>query len=204
MGLARIAVALAAAAAVLSACGGGGADNQTAQRQQRTEVLVIGNSLARHAPAESLGWSGDWGMAASAGGNDYAHKTAASMGLPVTVINAAVNEFDPAAPLPTVQVGPGTVVVLQVGDIGIPPKLADWLPQLNKGAALVCTSTYWRDPDKDRQLQAACVGAGGRWAFIGDIFTGRNGVFANEAVDKHPGDAQMAEIARRIVAAVGS
>lgn len=36
-------------------------------------VLMIGNSILHHGPNNNLGWSGNWGMAASAEENDYAH-----------------------------------------------------------------------------------------------------------------------------------
>lgn len=36
-------------------------------------VLFVGNSVTLHAPCESIGWRGDWGMAASAQEKDYVH-----------------------------------------------------------------------------------------------------------------------------------
>lgn len=36
-------------------------------------VLVVGNSITGHGPAPELGWTGDWGMAASRAENDYLH-----------------------------------------------------------------------------------------------------------------------------------
>jgi len=36
-------------------------------------MLVIGDSISRHGPSEPLGWSGTWGMAASAEEKDWAH-----------------------------------------------------------------------------------------------------------------------------------
>lgn len=190
---------------VLAACGGGGSSPEPAKPAPvvRTNLLVIGNSITRHGPLPGLGWAGDWGMAASEQGKDFAHLTGAALGLPVTAINTAVIETDPAAPLPTVSVGSGTVVVVELGDNGLPVKYAELLASVNRGAALACTSTYWHNVPADAVMKTACEAAGGRWVFIGDIFKGRLGRFANEGVDLHPGDAEMAEISRRLVAALG-
>lgn len=36
-------------------------------------VVILGNSIVRHAPAPDLGWYGDWGMDASVQNNDFVH-----------------------------------------------------------------------------------------------------------------------------------
>lgn len=42
-------------------------------------VLFFGNSITRHEPNPSLGWYGDWGMAASAKEKDYVHLVVAEL-----------------------------------------------------------------------------------------------------------------------------
>ena len=43
------------------------------------KVLVYGNSIALHSPAPSIGWTGNWGMAASAREKDFAHLLVAGL-----------------------------------------------------------------------------------------------------------------------------
>lgn len=43
--------------------------------QGSPKILFAGNSMAWHAPKADIGWSGDWGMAASKRENDYVHQT---------------------------------------------------------------------------------------------------------------------------------
>jgi hypothetical protein len=45
-------------------------DEDTALKKD-LNVLIVGNSVLRHAPAPNIGWFGDWGMAASAPDKDF-------------------------------------------------------------------------------------------------------------------------------------
>ncbi|MFA5193840.1 MAG: SGNH/GDSL hydrolase family protein, partial [Verrucomicrobiia bacterium] len=43
-------------------------------------ILFLGNSITRHGPKQDIGWSGNWGMAASAEEKDFAHLVARALG----------------------------------------------------------------------------------------------------------------------------
>ena len=43
------------------------------ERGGEINVLFLGNSITRHAPAPEIGWDFDWGMSASAEEKDYVH-----------------------------------------------------------------------------------------------------------------------------------
>lgn len=45
----------------------------------KLRLLIVGNSITRHAPSAGLGWFGDWGMAASALELDYVHRLTAML-----------------------------------------------------------------------------------------------------------------------------
>ena len=45
----------------------------------KLRLLIVGNSITRHAASPSLGWFGDWGMAASKKELDYVHRLTAML-----------------------------------------------------------------------------------------------------------------------------
>jgi hypothetical protein len=183
-------------------------------------LVVIGNSITWHIADPSIGWNGNWGMAASAEDRDFAHVTAASLHLPVTAFNLASLERlqprsaeDKAAALASVN--EGSIVVVELGDNAVysdPGRfreaynllLADLHPR-----ALYCLSTFWEKPWLDQIIQRGCEAYGGTYVYIGDIYRDPSNpdyktvTFADSAVQGHPHDWSMAQIADRVVKAVG-
>jgi hypothetical protein len=206
----------------LVACGTGIAPTITAPPIQKvipTDVFVVGNSLAEYGADPSLGWPGNWGMAATAQANDFSHLVAAALGLPVVELNISTMEQNPStaatviAPLPA-RVHPGTIVVVELGEnvsdltgVTFQPAYDQLLKALNIGAKLLCVSTWWQANQLDVMMQKECSTYGGIWVYIGDIYTNplnpdlTDNLYANPAVNSHPHDWGMAQIATRVLAA---
>jgi alpha-galactosidase len=183
---------------------------------QFSDLVIIGNSITKIGPNASLGWTGDWGMAATSPEKDFAHLTAAAMGLPLTPLNFSPLEKDPMGNLWQIPsyvqyASSRSAVVVELGD-NVPEGGA---PQFALGygalldalhvARLVCVSTWWKDDAKDAVIEQGCKAHGGKYVFIGDIYPNRAddiGRYANVDVDRHPHDWSMQVIATRVTAAL--
>ena len=202
-------VASAVIALALAGCGGGGSSPATtatasaaeqpqpqpapapapapqpqAPATQFSDLLVIGNSITKIGPNADLGWTGDWGMAASSPDKDFAHLTAAALHLPLTAENFSPLEKDPPGnvwQIPSyVQTATSrTAVVVELGDNVAAGGATVFAPAYNAlldslhVAKLVCVSTWWRDDAKDAVIQQGCAAHGGTYVFIGDIYPTR-------------------------------
>jgi hypothetical protein len=184
-----------------------------------TKVVAIGNSITLHLPAASIGWSGSWGMAASAQTKDYAHVTAAAMKLPVTPTNVSGVESGTNGPdLQTIAatgIDRKTIVIVELGD-NVPDSdsgvsyfaasYAALLKGIPSRLQLVCVSTFWERPSVDAVIKYACESHGGLYTYIGNIYTDPSNPdrkvqeYSNSGVNRHPHDWGMAQIATRITA----
>ncbi len=183
-----------------------------------TDLVVIGNSLTRHGQLPTVDWYGDWGMAASVSSKDFSHLVSTSLNLPLSAaINFSTLETSPITVLDSdilsivAPVKQSSMVVVELGDNVstlevFSPQYSKLLDSVSQARLLVCTSTWWKDINKDAVIQAACAAHGGQYVFIGDIYTDptnqdKQGVqFSNAGVNAHPHDWSMAKIAERIVA----
>ncbi len=192
------------------------------------KILFLGNSITLHGPLPSIGWSGNWGMAASAEEKDYvhllsAHLAEASGSKPrVKVKNIADFErqhatFDIATGLKAELDFKADLVILAIGENvpGLDTEVAKanyavayakLLAELKQhGApAIFVRSCFWPDPAKDEIMRQASAAAGA--VFVDIAALGRDASNAARAerqiehagVAGHPGDKGMHGIANAI------
>jgi hypothetical protein len=192
-------------------------------------VVVMGNSITHHGAAASIGWRGDWGMAASEPGKDYVAQllrmlTDGSKGASWGAYKEGAGGLEGSpdtykAPEDLVRRARGAdLVVLEMGD-NVNAKAAE-LQAFGRAYAatalalkpvkgkLACVSTWWSNADKDKVIRQACGQAGGVFVDISALSAvpgnvARNEqVIAHEGVGSHPGDAGMKAIAQKVYAAV--
>jgi Tol biopolymer transport system component len=195
-------------------------------------ILFLGNSITLHGPLPSIGWSGNWGMAASAEEKDYVHLLTAeiaraSQATPSTrVKNLAEFErqyetFDGASNLTSEFGFNADIIIIAVGE-NVPALDSDaakakyaaafarLLAQLKQRGhpSIFVRSCFWPDPSKDEIMKQASAAAGA--TFIDIAALGRDEANAarserkieHAGVAAHPGDKGMKAIADAIWAAI--
>lgn len=181
-------------------------------------VLVVGNSITRHAPKADIGWNHDFGMAASRAENDYVHliKDRLGEGALVGVRQCAEWErnFDAEDILSAfrscAEFGADAVVFRlgenvrrDIDEREFSAALRAFVSYINpKGGAVIYTTCFWHNERVDACIRAAAEKDGGRLAELGDLGEADEnkalGLFAHEGVANHPGDLGMRRIADRI------
>ena len=188
-------------------------------------VLFLGNSITLHGPKPEIGWTGNWGMAASALEKDYVHllvqRFAAAGGAATEVMVENIADFereyatyDVAAKLRTHAEFRADIVILAIGE-NVPglatereraafgTAVGGLLAMLthDHAPALFVRSTFWSDAVKDSMLREACKEAGGTFVDISGLgrdeanYARAERAFSHDGVAAHPGDAGMAAIA---------
>ena len=203
-------------------------DDNTAKR-----IIFIGNSITRHGVAEHIGWTHDWGMAASDISKDYVHLTAAALEkklgkIDFCVTQAAdwernytdkellVRQYNDARNFCA------DYVVLRIGENVIREtfdydKFVEAYVDMahffasKEGAKIVMTDLMWNNNEIDGKLNDAIHEAAKRLNLdviemndLGkDDKYAAKGLFWHEGVAGHPGDFGMQTISDRIVKALG-
>lgn len=191
------------------------------------EILCIGNSITLHAPKQRIGWHGNWGMAASTEHTDYAARLATYLkqatpahDVNVTRINLSGMEREAAynIDIKTIQrlSSHYDYIVIFLGD-NVSAKnnqhLTDFSANLehllarlpHENGALIFVSTWWSNAAVDRILRRLSASNGAFFVDISGLSAHPefNASFSspqvNTDVGRHPGDAGMDQIAKKIV-----
>jgi hypothetical protein len=186
-------------------------------RNNPTELVVIGNSITLHGPAPTIGWYGDWGMAAPSPDKDFSHLVAIALNVPLSVNNLGIESKpeNSLAQIPVLadKVGPGTAVILELGDnapfggdvAGFGSAYDQLAAAMSKGNSLVCVSTWWHYANIDAIIKFACEEHHGHYAYIGDIFTDsanpdrQSTKYSDWQLNDHPQEWGHQHIAQRVL-----
>ncbi|MBC8872617.1 MAG: glycoside hydrolase family 127 protein [Planctomycetes bacterium] len=195
-------------------------------------ILFLGNSITLHGPNPGIGWTGNWGMAASSQDKDYVHLVTGALARhcgatpEIMVRNIADFErnyatYDVDLQLKDCFAFEPDLVVLAIGENVSALDSEDAKSQFKAGVMniLRCTlagrrplvvvrSCFWTNAAKDQVLSQACQEAGGIFVNIGPL--GQDAAnaarsersFTHDGVAGHPGDKGMQAIANAIVKAV--
>ncbi len=196
------------------------------------KVLFLGNSITKHGPKPDIGWTNNWGMAASAEEKDFVHIVTAGLAKkwgarPDVMVRSLVDlergyaTYDAGEKLKEPVAFGADLIIVAIGE-NVPrfknddekarfaDKLREVLKQLNTGnhPAIVVRSCFWADPTKDRILQSACAQSGGIFVDISPLakdeanYARSERKIAHAGVANHPGDKGMEAIADAILDAI--
>ena len=193
-------------------------------------VAFLGNSITLHAKAPHIGWTNEWGMAASAAERDYVHlvtkgiERTTGRKADVLVRNIAdfergFREYDITNGLDDVVGFAPDYLIVAIGENV--PDMATEADRLDYRKAVenllglfmrgktrpsvVVRGVFWKNGAKDAQMAHAASDFGVpfvRTDVADEPGMKATGLFAHEGVAAHPGDKGMAETARRILAAL--
>ncbi len=186
-------------------------------------VLVIGNSITWHPPDAELGWSGDWGMAASSAEKDFFNLLRAKFqdkfgtvemkGINVFPFESGFEEVSMEQEFEDINGFSPDILIIRLGE-NVPLErlegynfsvalrgFVDFI-QGEKDAHVIITSTFWESKRMDDQLLHTANEGNWKYLPIGhlgasDIYMAKD-VFENEFVGLHPNDTGMKEIAALI------
>lgn len=194
------------------------------------KVLIYGNSIALHGPKADIGWTGNWGMAASCREKDFAHLVVAGLekrrgeSADFRIRNLAFLERNYTMDLSgftdladDIAWAPDYVVIA-VGenvatiDTAAAPaytrflvSLARPLAESEKHPSIVMRSPFWRNVSKADCTKAAAEEVGAVYVDAGSLGDKAEnkaiGLFSHTGVANHPGDLGMRRLADLILAA---
>ena len=189
-------------------------------------VLVYGNSIALHGPKPDIGWTNNWGMAASAPEKDFAHLVVAGLEAKLgkkadfRIRNLAVLERNFTTNVATVaEIAADAAwkpdyVVIAIGenvsniDGSAAAAYRKFLHDIARPFAAVGSRVVMRSPFWKNDIKAACtkevaIEAGVVYVDAGHLGAKAEnkaiGLFSHSGVANHPGDLGMRRLADLIL-----
>ena len=184
------------------------------------KLLILGNSITHHSPAPEIGWTGDWGMAASAREKDFAHRLAAMLGergrqVELRERNVADFERDPSLDLAEYFADDlafrPDAAVLRICE-NTPGELTEAFAVAYENlirllsrdplCRVYAVGPFWRNDRMETLLKEAAERAGAVWLSLSHLHDRAYqaiGLFEHEGVAGHPSDAGMEAIAKTIL-----
>jgi lysophospholipase L1-like esterase len=197
-----------------------------------SKVLFLGNSITLHGPAPSIGWTGNWGMAASAEDKDYVHLVTAdvtkaagakpeTMARNIADFERGHDKFDIAGEYKAELTFQADLIIVAIGE-NVPDLATDearakyataftkLLTELkrNGNPVLFVRSSFWANAAKDDIMRKASADAGATFIDISKLGGDPSNSASSErkidhaGVAAHPGDKGMQAIANAIFAAI--
>lgn len=198
-------------------------DKRTLSIQKIQRVLILGNSITYHKANPSIGWGGNWGMAASREEKDFVHLLGAKMrekqpNIEITVGNIA-NTFErkfwktDTADFTNYRKSTPDLIILKIGenindslsitkslDIHV-EKLVNYVGHRNVRVCVV--GSFWPKPHVNQVLEKLCTQNQWLYVSLGGLFENRKqntavDLYSDPGVGKHPSDIGMLAISDRI------
>ena len=190
------------------------------------KVLIYGNSIALHGPKPDIGWTNDWGMAASAPEKDFVHlvvagletklgkkadfriRSLASLERNFTTNISTVSEIAADArwkpDYVVVAIGENVKRIDESNAAAYRKFLADIArPFADGGVRIVMRSPFWKNASKARCTEKAAADVGAVYVDAGHLGVSDEnravGLFAHRGVANHPGDLGMRRLADLIL-----
>ncbi len=198
-------------------------------KNAKIKVLFVGNSITRHAPKADIGWSGDWGMAASCREKDYVHLVVKALEEKYTAVDYCIaqaaqwevnyyngievlNEYYTKA-----RDFDADIVIIRIGEninrdknkeLSCKPYFAEMIKFFakNPSAKVIVTDNFWKIEALDTAFKEVADENGYTLCHIGDLEDDKRtmalGRYEHEGICLHPGDYGMRCIADRIIAKI--
>ena len=187
------------------------------------KILYLGNSITLHSPNAEIGWSGNWGMAASAEEKDYVHRLNAMLeetGETVDFRLRNIADFERTpdtfdfADFDDLRAFEPDVLVLRISENTPADKLTAFGEAYerliryfteNGTVTVYAVAPFWRNDTAEELIRTAAEKTGAQFVTLShlhDTAYQAIGLFEHAGVAGHPSDLGMQKIADAIFTAM--